>query len=97
MGWWSIAKKLAAAVGIGIGLAVLGMAGYTPNAEQTQKVQFVLRMLYAFIPSLFNLLGLVVALAYPISDQVHGKIRLAIEKKRAGETSENPLVRTKKR
>jgi len=96
IGWWSIAKKLAAAVGIGIGLAVLGMAGYTPNVEQTQRVQFVLRMLYAFIPSLFNLLGLVVALAYPISDQVHGKIRLAIEKKRAGETSENPLVRTKK-
>lgn len=96
IGWWSISKKLAAAVGIGVGLAVLGMAGYTPNAEQTQKVQFVLRMLYAFIPSLFNLLGLVVALAYPISDQVHGKIRLAIEKKRAGETTENPLARPSK-
>ena len=32
IGWWSISKKLAAAVGIGVGLAVLGMAGYTPNA-----------------------------------------------------------------
>jgi len=96
IGWWSISKKLAAAVGIGVGLAVLGMAGYTPNVEQTQKVQFVLRMLYAFIPALFNLLGLVVALAYPISDQVHEKIRLAIEKKRAGEAFENPLARTSK-
>ena len=95
IGWWSISKKLAAATGIGVGLAVLGMAGYTPNVEQTQKVQFVLRMLYAFIPSLFNLLGLVVALAYPISDQIHGKIRLAIEKKRVGEAFENPLVRKK--
>ena len=96
IGWWSISKKLAAAIGIGAGLAALGMAGYAPNAEQTQRVQFVLRMLYAFIPSLFNLLGLVVALAYPITDQVHGKIRLAIEKKRAGETFENPLDSTNK-
>ena len=71
IGWWSISKKLAAAIGIGAGLAVLGMAGYTPNVEQTQRVQFVLRILYALIPSLFNLLGLAIALAYPISDQVH--------------------------
>jgi len=94
IGWWSISKKLAAAVGIGAGLAALGMAGYTPNAEQTQRVQWVLRMLYAFVPSLFNLLGLLVALAYPISDQVHAKIREAIEKKRAGEAFVNPLIRT---
>ncbi len=92
IGWWSISKKLAAAIGIGVGLAALGMAGYTPNVEQTERVQFVLRMLYAFIPSLFNLLGLFVALAYPISDQVHAKIRVAIEKKRAGEIFENPLT-----
>lgn len=93
IGWWSISKKLAAAVGIGAGLAALGMAGYTPNAEQTQKVQFVLRVLYAFIPALFNLLGLVVAMAYPINDQVHEKIKQAIDKKRAGEAYENPLAK----
>ena len=92
IGWWSISKKLAAAMGIGVGLAALGLAGYTPNVEQTQRVQFVLRMLYAFIPSLFNLLGLAIALAYPISDQVHAKIREAIEKKRAGLAFENPLA-----
>ncbi len=93
IGWWSISKKLAAAIGIGVGLAALGMAGYTPNVEQTQKVQFILRMLYAFIPSLFNLLGLLVALAYPISDQIHAEIKQAIEKKRAGEVFENPLAK----
>jgi GPH family glycoside/pentoside/hexuronide:cation symporter len=93
IGWWSISKKLAAAVGIGAGLAALGMAGYTPNAEQTQKVQFVLRMLYAFIPALFNLLGIVVAIAYPISDRIHEKIKQAIVKKRAGEAYQNPLAK----
>jgi len=92
IGWWSISKKLAAAVGIGAGLAILGMAGYVPNVEQTPAVQLALRILYALVPSLFNLLGLAVALAYPISDQIHTRIKEAIEKKRAGEAFVNPLA-----
>ena len=92
IGWWSISKKLAAAVGIGAGLAILGMAGYVPNVEQTPAVQLALRILYALVPSLFNLLGLAVALAYPISDQIHTRIKEAIEKKRAGEDFVNPLA-----
>jgi GPH family glycoside/pentoside/hexuronide:cation symporter len=92
IGWWSISKKLAAAVGIGAGLAVLGMAGYTPNVEQTQSVQLALRILYALVPSVLNLVGLVIALAYPISDGIHGKIKQAIERKRDGKAFENPLL-----
>ncbi|MFC1875719.1 MFS transporter [Thermodesulfobacteriota bacterium] len=91
IGWWSISKKMAAAVGIGAGLAILGMAGYVPNATQTSDVQLALRVLYALVPSLFNLIGLAVALAYPISDQVHAEIKEAIAKKRAGEDYMNPL------
>jgi GPH family glycoside/pentoside/hexuronide:cation symporter len=92
IGWWSISKKLAAAVGIGAGLAILGMAGYTPNVEQTQSVQLALRILYALVPSVLNLVGLVIALAYPISDGIHRKIKQAIERKRDGKTFENPLA-----
>ena len=92
IGLWSIAKKLAAAVGIGAGLALLGMAGYTPNVEQTESVRLVLRTLYALVPSLCNLVGLVVALAYPINDTIHGQIRRAIARKRAGQSFENPLA-----
>jgi len=91
IGLWSIAKKMAAAVGIGAGLTLLGMAGYQPNVEQTETVRLVLRLLYALIPSFCNLLGLVVALAYPINDRIHAEIRQAIAKKRAGYKVENPL------
>lgn len=91
IGWWSISKKLAAAVGIGAGLAILGMAGYVPNTTQTFEVQLALRVLYALVPSLFNLIGLAVALAYPISDQVHAGIKEAIANKRAGRDYLNPL------
>jgi GPH family glycoside/pentoside/hexuronide:cation symporter len=91
IGLWSISKKLAAALGIGVGLSLLGMAGYTPNVEQTAQVQTMLKILYALIPSLFNLIGIIVALFYPIDDKIHHKIRNAIEQKRAGHASEDPL------
>ena len=93
IGLWSIAKKLAAAVGIGVGLSVLGMAGYQPNVEQTQQVKLVLRILYALIPSLCNLLGLMIALAYPISDTIHAEIRGAVLKRRAGQVGKDPLAK----
>jgi len=94
IGLWSISKKLAAAVGIGAGLSILGMAGYTPNVEQTQQVQLVLRTMYALVPSVCNLLGLIIALAYPIDDKIHQGIRQAIVRRRSGETVVDPLTKS---
>ena len=93
IGLWSISKKLAAAIGIGAGLSILGMAGYTPNVEQTPQVQLVLRTMYALVPSVCNLLGLLVALAYPINDKIHEGIRQAIGKRQSGEVVINPLTK----
>ncbi|MGB5987810.1 MAG: MFS transporter, partial [Desulfobacterales bacterium] len=91
IGWWSIAKKLAAALGIGIGLSVLGLVGYQPNVAQTEQVKFTLRILYALVPSLFNLIAFAIALGYPISSQIHGDIREAIVLRRQGRPVRNPL------
>jgi GPH family glycoside/pentoside/hexuronide:cation symporter len=91
IGLWSISKKLAAAVGIGVGLAVLGMSGYVPNTDQTDSVRLALRVLYALIPSLCNLAGLVIALAYPISDKIHHQIRTEIAKRQDGGRVVDPL------
>jgi glycoside/pentoside/hexuronide:cation symporter, GPH family len=96
IGLWSISKKLAAAVGIGAGLSILGLAGYTPNVEQTPTVQLVLRTLYALVPSLCNLLAIIVALAYPINEKIHEQIKQAIVKKQAGQFVEDPLAMTSK-
>jgi GPH family glycoside/pentoside/hexuronide:cation symporter len=38
IGIWSIAKKLAAALGVGISLYVLGYMGYEPNVEQSGRL-----------------------------------------------------------
>jgi len=84
IGLWSISKKLAAAVGVGAGLSVLGAAGYTPNVEQSEQVKFVLRTLYALVPSVCNLIAILIAMAYPISSKVHENIRKSIDDRKKG-------------
>jgi glycoside/pentoside/hexuronide:cation symporter, GPH family len=91
IGLWSIAKKMAAAVGVGLGLAVLGAVGYTPNAVQTESVRLTLRILYALVPSVCNLLAIVIALYYPITNDIHGRIRAAIDRRQTGHVVTDPL------
>jgi GPH family glycoside/pentoside/hexuronide:cation symporter len=91
IGIWSITKKLAAALGVGIALSLLGAVGYTPNVEQSQQVQFTLRVLYALLPSLCNIAAFVIALAYPISRGIHKDILAAIGERRAGRAVIDPL------
>ena len=92
IGLWSISKKLAAAIGVGIGLSALGLAGYTPNIEQSDQVLLTLRALYALVPSICNIIAFGIALSYPISSGVHRDIRTAISQRRKGQTVRNPLV-----
>jgi len=91
IGLWSIAKKFAAAVGVGVGLLTLGLVGYTPNVEQSEQVRLALRILYALVPSLFNIIALFIALTYPISSSIHKDIRTAIAQRQKGLPVANPL------
>ncbi len=91
IGLWSIAKKLAAALGVGIGLSVLGLSGYAPNVEQSEQVRLALRTLYALVPSICNIIAFGIALAYPISSRIHRDIRTATALRRDGRSVVNPL------
>jgi GPH family glycoside/pentoside/hexuronide:cation symporter len=91
IGLWSVTKKLAAALGVGIALPILGEVGYTPNVEQSEGVLFTLRLLYALVPSVCNIVALLIALAYPISRKRHEDIRLAIAERKAGRSVTDPL------
>ncbi len=82
IGVWSVARKLAAALGVGLALFLLGQSGYKPGAEQTPDVVLTLRVLYALVPSLCNLVAFAVALAYPISRERHEAILAAIGNRR---------------
>jgi GPH family glycoside/pentoside/hexuronide:cation symporter len=91
IGIWSIAKKLAAAVGVGAGLTLLGDAGYTPNAPQPPDVLMTLRVMYALVPCLCNVAAIVLILKYPLDAGIHGAILSAIESRRTGSPVADPL------
>jgi glycoside/pentoside/hexuronide:cation symporter, GPH family len=91
IGLWSISKKLAAAAGVGVGLSILGLAGYVPNAQQPDQVLLALRVLYAFVPAACNLAALAIACAYPISGGIHQRIIEAIQNRKQGQPFEDPL------
>ncbi len=91
IGLWSIAKKMAAALGVGAGLALLGAAGYQPNIVQSESVVMTLRVLYALVPCLCNAVAIGVALYYPISGELHRQIRAAIDERAAGHPVHDPL------
>ena len=92
IGLWSIAKKLAAAFGVGVGLALLGVSGYTPNIQQSDSVVQMLRVLYALVPCLCNLIAIVIAIRYPITRDVHFAIRQNIENGNMGHSVTDPLA-----
>ncbi len=82
IGIWSVAKKLAAALGVGAALMLLGQGGYEPNVEQSGPVVFRLRFLYALVPSLCNAAAIAVAWAYPLDRQKHAALRRALLERR---------------
>ncbi len=91
IGLWSIAKKIAAAAGVGIGLAVLGSAGYRPNADQSEAVILVLRVLYALVPCLCNIAAIAIIWKFPLNARAHREIHAAIESRRSGAVTMDPL------
>ena len=93
IGIWSITKKIASAVGIGLALALLGQAGYAPNMEQSDTVRFMLRVLYALLPAGCMVISFFIALAYPISQTRHQAILKAIIARRQGQgRMDDPLI-----
>ncbi len=92
IGVWSIAKKLTAALGVGLSLYLLGYVGYQPNIEQPPSVVLALRFLYALLPCVCNILGFLVILRYPISAPKHAEIRELIETRGPHESVRDPLT-----
>jgi GPH family glycoside/pentoside/hexuronide:cation symporter len=92
VGLWMIAEKLAAALGVGVALPLLGAAGYVPNVAQTPQVLLVLRILYVAVPCACNAVAFAILMAYPIDRAAHEAITAALVKRRAGEEVADPLA-----
>ncbi len=86
IGFWSIVKKMAAALSAGLAFPILDFSGYLPGAEQqTTAAVWTLRGLYVATPVVCNVIAMVVAWRYPISRSMHASIRQDIDARVAEE------------
>ncbi len=82
IGFWSIIKKLAAALSAGLAFPILDLSGYAPGAEaQAPAAIWTLRLLYVGTPSLCNLLAIGIAWRYPIDRALHELMRADIDRR----------------
>lgn len=80
IGFWSIIKKLAAALSAGLAFPILDFSGYAPGAaQQGLGTIWALRLLYVGTPSVCNLIAIAIAWRYPISRKMHEGLRRDIE------------------
>jgi GPH family glycoside/pentoside/hexuronide:cation symporter len=82
IGLWMIAEKLAAALGVGVALPLLGAVGYVPNTAQSPQVLLTLRVLYIVVPCVCNALAFIILLGYPLDRRAHAKVVEALARKR---------------
>ncbi|MEY3210620.1 MAG: hypothetical protein RIT28_1101 [Pseudomonadota bacterium] len=92
VGLWNVSRKLAAALGVGVALPLMQLAGYVPGATtQPEAVAWTLRALYAAVPSVCALAALGIVWRYRLDRAAHDKILLALAARRRGETVADPL------
>ena len=80
IGFWSIVKKLAAALSAGLAFPILDMAGYVSGAaEQPSTAVWALRILYVAVPVGCNILAIGIGSRYPIDRATHSRLRGEID------------------
>lgn len=81
-GLWSVARKLAQALGAGIAFPILDAAGYVPGGgAQPPSAVSALRLLYAGVPCLLNAAAIGIVWRYPIDRAMHQRIRREVDRR----------------
>jgi GPH family glycoside/pentoside/hexuronide:cation symporter len=83
VGFWSVAKKLASALGAGVALPIVDAAGYVPGGPQPPAAIGALTVLYAGVPCVCNAAAFLVALRYRLDRAEHARIRAEIDARAA--------------
>lgn len=91
IGLWSIIKKMASALGLGLALPLLALAGYAPGQEQPENVILLLRFLYAGLPSICIITALLVFSRYPLDAREHARIQDELTRRK--ENQQFPRIR----
>lgn len=79
IGVWTFARKVAAALGVGMALYVIGHLGYEPNQPQPDAVRLAIRVFYILVPVGCYAIAFAIGWRYPIDRAFHARIRAEIE------------------
>lgn len=73
--FWGIGKKLAEALGVGVGLPLMEAMGFSPATAQSDAAQSALVTVNVLLPAVFALVAIPFILAYPITEARQRTIR----------------------
>ncbi|MEM7018779.1 MAG: MFS transporter, partial [Pseudomonadota bacterium] len=79
--------KVGLAIGLFIALQILSLSGYDPQLDPTESGLMMIRLEYAVLPTLFFLWASWLAWNYPVTNERHRKLILALERREAREAN----------
>ena len=91
--FWAIVPKFIAIPSAALPLALLSQLGYVPNQAQSPEVLFAMRAIF-LAPALVGLVAWVIALRFPMTEQVHVRVLAGIAAHQRGETAVDPITGT---
>jgi len=82
-GVWKMAAKMSRGLAVAASGALLGLIGFRPNEQQTPEVAS--RLAWIFGPGVggFLILGALIFLCMPLTDEAHRRVQRVLEKRRA--------------
>ncbi|GIW45143.1 MAG: hypothetical protein KatS3mg077_2425 [Candidatus Binatia bacterium] len=90
--FWGMLPKLVAIPSAAVPIAILGSIGYVPNQPQTPEVVFAIKAIFALTPAVFACLAFLIAVRFPISENIHREILRGIARHREGYAALDPLT-----
>lgn len=81
-GFWKLAIKVSRAVSLGLSGLMLALIGFVPNQEQTQEVSDRLGFFFGPGVGAFFIIGSLIFLFMPMTDDMHVRIQKLLTKKR---------------
>jgi len=73
-GLWAFLTKFTSALGVAVSGWALDLFGYVPNAEQTVRALFGIRLFFAIVPAVVILISLPFLIWYPITRKSHAEL-----------------------
>jgi GPH family glycoside/pentoside/hexuronide:cation symporter len=81
---WNLVRKSAGSVtALATGL-VLQFVGFEPNQEQTEEVQFAIKVLFSVLPASCYLIGSVLFARFAFNEREHAQVRSALAARARG-------------